>query len=185
MDSVEPAVSEEEAFQEFLNEHNNLGVELVQFEDEQEAGAFYKKVKKNPKLWEEEKEKRPKDFKKPGNVALEFLIDMWGFRKEDAYKMMKAKIGDFYPASPIYKGYAVFKILTQRHADKSYFRKENVRRSYFDQIRDRKRAQAFQNWFEELKKEAHIQKSESLLEDLEKAEASDDKDSKDETATQN
>jgi hypothetical protein len=185
IESTEPAVSEQEAYQEFLNEHNNLGVELAQFEDEKEAMIFYKKAKAHPKFWDEEKEKRPKDFKRPGNVALEFLMDIWGFPKEAAYKMMKAKISSIYPAAPIYKGYAVFKILTQRHADKSYYKRENVRKSYYGQIRDRKRIMAFQEWFQDLKKQAHIQKYDKIIRELTKGEISDEGDIKNSQMPQN
>lgn len=173
MESMDPPVSSKEAFEEFLNEHNNLGVELVQFDEKKDADNFYKKTRRNSKFWEEERGRRPKDFKRPGNVSLEFLIDIWGFRKDDAYEMMKARVGDIYPPAPIYNGYAVFKILAQGHADKSYFKKESVRKSYYDQIKDKKRLKVLVTWFEDLKKQANIQKYDKVINELTKGEASD------------
>jgi len=172
MDSVDPGVSEKEAYEEFMNENNNLSVELIQFDEKKDADNFCKKTRGNSKFWEEEREKRPKDFKRPGAVSLEFLIDIWGFQREAAYGMMKARVGDIYPPAPIYKGYAVFKILAQGHADKSYFKKENVKKSYYDQIKDKKRLKALATWFEDLKKQANIQKYDKVINELTKGEAS-------------
>ena len=173
MESVDPPVSRKEAFGKFLNEYNNLGVELVQFDEKKDADNFYKKARRNPKFWEEEKERRPNDFKRPGNVSLEFLIDLWGFQKEAAYGMMKAKVGDIYRPAPIYKGYGVFKILAQGHADTSYFKKENVRKSYDEKIKNIKRFEALAAWFEDLKKEANIQKYGTVINEITQGEAPD------------
>ena len=172
IESIDPPVSKREAYQEFLNEHNNLGVELVQFENKKEAVTFYKKARRYRDYWEKEKEKRPKDFKCPGNVSLEFLIDIWGFDRKAAYGMMKARAGDIYPPAPIYKGYAVFKILGKGRADKSHFKKGNVKKSYHDQIKDKKRLKALAVWFEDFKKEADIRKYDEAINELTKGRAS-------------
>jgi hypothetical protein len=154
MDSFQPQATEEEAFQEFLNEYNTLSVELVQFDEEKKAQEFYDLAKTNPQSWEEEKGKRPKDFVRPGFVSLEFLMDLWGFPKGAAYKMMKMEIGEFYPPAPIYKGFGVFKILEKRIADEAKYpqRKE----SYYEQIRSKKRYEGFEQWVKDLKQRASI-----------------------------
>lgn len=166
MEGIDPPVSEKEALREFLNEHNNIGVELVQFENKKDADIFYKKARRDKEFWEKEKEKRPEDFKRPGNVSLEFLIDIWGFDRNAAYGMMKREVGDIYPPAAIYKNYAVFKILAKRHADKSSFKKENVKKSYYEQIRNRKRLKALNDWFEDLKKQANIKKYDKVIKEL-------------------
>src|SRR3989338_8359114 len=154
MESVEPPVSGQEAYQEFLNENNNLGVELLQFDKLQDATAFYQKARRGPNFWEEEKKKRPEDFKRPGSVSLEFLMDLWGFDKAASYRMMKMKIGQIHPPAPIYKGFGVFKILTQGQADRSRYAK--VKKGYYEQIKERERAKALREWTEDLKKQANI-----------------------------
>lgn len=154
MESIEPPVSEKEAYQEFLNEHNNLGVELVQFDELKDAEAFYQKARRSPNFWEEEKKKRPNDFKRPGSVSLEFLIDLWGFDKTAAYRMTKMRIGQIHPPAPIYKGFGVFKILTHGQADISRYAK--VKDGYYAQIKERKRHQALTEWIKDLKKQADI-----------------------------
>jgi len=154
MDSVEPPVSEEEAYQEFSNENNNLSVELVQFDQKKDADIFYNKARGNAKFWDQEKEKRPKDFKRPGAVSLEFLIDMWGFPKNACYKMMKIGAGQIYPADTIYKGYGVFKVLSKGLADKSRYAKWKT--GYYDQIKNKKKLEALGKWFEDLKKQANL-----------------------------
>ena len=154
LDSIVTTANDEEAYQEFLNEYNTLSVELVQFDELKNAEEFCKKIKTNPKLWEKEKNKRPKDFKRPGFVALEFLMDIWKFPKDAVYKMMQMKVGDIYPPEPIYKGYGVFKVLQQRPADESQYPK--LKDSYHEQIRMKKKYDGLKEWFENLKKEANI-----------------------------
>lgn len=154
LDSIEPEVTEEEAYQKFLNEYNTLSVELIRFDELEEAERFYKEIKENPGIWAGRKEKEPESFKRPGFVALDFLIHMWGFKKEDAYKMIEMQEGSFYPPAPIYKGYAVFKILKIRKAEPREFDKR--RESYFGKMRMIKKHEGFKDWAKQLKEQANI-----------------------------
>jgi len=154
MDGIEPVVSEEEAIQEFRNEHNTLSVELIQFDELKQAEEFYKKAKANPEFWDKEKEKNSDSFKRPGFVALEFLMYMWKFNKEDVYKMIELQVGEIYHPAPIYKGYGVFKILEVRHAAEEDFPKYSA--SYYEQLKMQKKHEGFQKWLEDLKKKAKI-----------------------------
>lgn len=154
MDGIKPVVDDKEAYQEFLNEFNTLSVELTQFDELIDAEVFYKKVKKSPKLWDKEKKRRPEDFKRPGFVSLEFLMDMWKFQKDDAYAMMQMETGSFYRPAPIYKGYGVFRILEIRPADeKKYAQSKN---SYYEQIRAKKKYIGLNSWIKDLKRQANI-----------------------------
>lgn len=154
MDSIEPRVTDEEAEQEFLNEYNTLGIELVQFDELKDAQEFYKKAKENLNFWDKEKEKRAKDFKRPGFVALEFLMDMWKLPKEAVYKMMEMELSDIYPATPIYKGWGVFKVLEKRPADLNRY--PQLKDSYYEQIKMKKKYEGFKEWVENLKEQANI-----------------------------
>lgn len=154
MSSFQPAVSEGEARQEFLNENNSLGVEVVQFDEKKDAEEFYRRVKANPKFWQEERNKRPKDFRSTGTVSLEFLINFWKFSKDDVYKMLGIKADSLYPPSPIYKGYGVFKVLDTKPADLSLFPK--LSESYYEKVRGRKRYEGLIEWIRDLKKQANI-----------------------------
>jgi len=154
MESIEPPVSRQEAFDEFLKEYNTLSVELILFNERKGAENFYKSARQDPKFWDEEKVKRPGDFKRPGLVSTEFLMDIWRFRKEDCLRMMKEKIAVIYGPFPIYKGYALAKVLEKRPAEKKEF--EKVRKSYYEQVKRRKRYQALDQWFKDLKKQAGI-----------------------------
>lgn len=168
MESADPPVLEQEAYQEFLNENNNLGVELVQFDALKDAEIFYQKAGRDHNFWEEEKKKRTKDFKRPGSVSLEFLIDLWGFDKTASYRMMRMKIGQIHPPASIYKGFGVFKILTQGRADRARYVK--VKKGYYEQIKERKRLKALREWTEDLKKQANIKIYEETHEDMPKKE---------------
>jgi len=154
MEEIPVEVTEEEAHQEFLNEYNTLSVELVEFSNIKEAEDFYNKVKRRPKIWDKEKEKRPKDFKRPGFVSLEFLIDIWKFPKDACYEMLKLKKDQFYKPSPIYKGYAVFKVLEKRLANEQDFAK--LKNGYYEQIRQRKKIESYDRWIKNLKEVAGI-----------------------------
>lgn len=154
MESAEPEVSDQEMHDEFLNEHNTLNIELAEFAELRNALEFYKKAKRNPKIWEEEKKKRPKEFRRPGFVSFEFLIDIWKIPRDTLYEMMKLAIGETYPPQPVYKGYAVFKVLEKRVADEGQY--EKLKKSYYEQIKRRKRFTGFEEWFKQLKKEANI-----------------------------
>ncbi len=46
IDSIEPEVTEEEAYKKFLDEYNSLSVELVEIETQEEAQKFYKQALK-------------------------------------------------------------------------------------------------------------------------------------------
>src|SRR4030042_385115 len=69
LDSINPSVSEEEAFKAFLNEYNTLDTELAQFDNSKDAGDFYKKAKSNPKFWDRQVKDNPKLFRRPGFVG--------------------------------------------------------------------------------------------------------------------
>jgi len=154
MAGIEPPVNDKEALQEFLNEHNSLNVELVEFNEKKDAELFYKKTRSSLKSWDEEKNIRPKDFRRPGYVSLEFLIDIWKFPKEDVYKMVKMKKDTIYPPAPIYKGYGVFRILEAGPADEKEFKR--VKTSYYEQIRRRKKYEGLDRWFGDFRKQANI-----------------------------
>jgi parvulin-like peptidyl-prolyl isomerase len=154
LDNIHPQVTEEEAYQKFLDEYNTLSVELIRFDDLEEAKKFYKKIKKNPKIWEKEKQRNPDLFKRPGFVALDFLLHMWKFKRADVYKMIKMKEGEFYPPAPIYKGYAVFKILKIRPAEPKKFKEK--KNYYFERVKMIKKYEGYKKWLEDLKKEAEV-----------------------------
>jgi len=156
LNSVEPTVTEEEAFQEFLNEYNTLSIELVQFDELKDAQEFYERAKSDPNFWEQEKENSPDKFKRPGFVALEFLMFMWKLTFEAVYDMIKMDIGSIYPPSPIYKGYGVFKVLEIRRAVEEEFTQR--RESYYDQLKQRKKYEGFNEWLIKLKEQAEIKK---------------------------
>lgn len=152
--SIEPDISEKEAYQEFLNEHNTLGVELIEFSTENEARKFYLEVKKNTGKWDALKAQRPGDFKRIGSVALEFLIDIWRFPKTAVYAMMNLEPGSIHPPVHIYNGYAVLKVLDKRPADKSQYKR--LRDSYYEQVRRRMKYEGLGRWLEDLKRQANI-----------------------------
>lgn len=153
-ESMQPRVSEKEAHRAFLDEYNALDIELAQFDTQKEAEDFYYKLKGNPGFWDDQKKKDPGVFRKPGFVSLAFLMDIWRFPRDAAYKMMKMKEGEFYPPAPIYKGYAVFRILKSRPAGEADFAK--VKNTYLDKVKTRKKYEAYNEWFKNFKEQAKV-----------------------------
>ena len=78
----------------------------------------------------------------------------WGFTKEDAYNMVEEKDGSLYKPSPIYKNYAVFKILKTRKADPKEFDKRKD--YYFNRVKEIKKYEGFNEWKKEIKEKAGI-----------------------------
>ncbi len=156
MDSINPEVSDKEAYARFRDENSSLGAELVEFEKKEDAEAFYKKARADKNLWDQEKKKRPKEFRHPGFVSLAFLIDIWKFPRDACYKMLKMKKGEIYGPEPIYKGYAVFKVTDARPANDADYTKANVKNSYYEKIKSSKKYAGLDQWIKDLKQQAKI-----------------------------
>jgi len=142
------------AYQKFLEDYNLQKDNVLWFETLEAAKEYYEKINRKAGFWEERKRQQPQEFKRPGFVALDFLINMWGFKKEDAYKMMDEKIDAFYPPSPIYKGYGIFKIREIRKADLSKY--EERKDYYFNRVKMIKQYESYKKWVEDFKEEANI-----------------------------
>lgn len=154
-DSIKPKVQDREVYERFLDEQHQIEVELVQFPDELQARDFFRNAKRQKKFWEEQKALSPKEFKHPGFVTLIFLIDFWKLPQGDLYKMMKMPVGAVYQPVPIYKGYAVCKILNKRAVDETQFSKS--RYSYYDKVEMKKKYEGVNEWIKKLKQDANIQ----------------------------
>ncbi|MFA5146884.1 MAG: hypothetical protein WC515_05910 [Candidatus Omnitrophota bacterium] len=155
MKAIEPEVTDAEALQGFLNENSSLDVELVQYDLEKDAGMWYNKAIMDPASWDKEKAARPKDFRRPGGVTCQFLIDFWGIPEKALQEMVRMKPGEFHKPEPIYKGWGVFKVLGSTAADGSKF--EEVKERYREKVKAGKRYTGYGEWFEKFKKDANIQ----------------------------
>ncbi|MFH2137106.1 MAG: hypothetical protein ABII88_01190 [Candidatus Omnitrophota bacterium] len=144
-----------QAYAEFFAAYKPTG-DVLNFASFEEALAYYQKIDRQPGFWEDRKRENPDLFKQPGFVALDFLLNMWGFKKEDAYKMLDAEIGAYYPPSPIYKGYGVFKILKIRKAKPEEY--EGRKDYYVERVKSIKKYDGFTAWVKELKEQADIKR---------------------------
>jgi hypothetical protein len=82
-------------------------------------------------------------------------MDIWRFPLDAAYKMVKMKKGEFYPPAPIYKGYAVFKVLGNSRADEKNFTAQE-KQAYREKVRLVKQYEGFNQWLKDLKQQAKI-----------------------------
>lgn len=154
MAGIEPTVTDDEALDGFINENSSLDLELVQFDKESDARDFYNKVRANSSEWDKEKAKRPKDFRRPGGVTAQFLIDFWSIPAKALHEMSNMKPGEFYGPKPIYKGWGLFKVLGATAADESKF--NEVKERYREKVKAGKRYEGFNDWFKKLKEDAKI-----------------------------
>lgn len=118
----EVKVTEQEMKDKFLNGYNSFESEYILFgtNKQKEAEDFAAQVKKNPRIWfDTYLEKKPLGQKGASwiNVmSLEALIDLWLIPKDDAYRILNSKPGDFIAAKNYY-GNVVFRLLYVRKAD--------------------------------------------------------------------
>lgn len=160
-DGINITPTDDEIMTEFLNENNSLSVELAEFDTKEEAETFYALVTKDLEEWDQAKKRDdqliPEDrrFRRPGFVALEFLMDMWQFPRDAVYDMMEMEKDDIYPPQPVYKGYGVFRVLDIRKADMDRYEKRKER--IVNQLQSRAKYDGFKNWLENLRKRADIQ----------------------------
>jgi len=148
----EVSVTEEEMKQKFLNQYNSFESEYIAFGSKEEAQEFLKKVKANPKLWKDTYEEKKAEGQKGASwiniMSLEALIDLWKIPKDDAYKILSHKEGDFI-VSEFFYGVAVFRLLRKREAnlDKYTDEKQEYYRKVMTVSRKRKK---IKEYFEDL-----------------------------------
>jgi len=149
------SVTEEEMKQKFLNQYNSFESEYIKFDSEVEAKGFLKKVRENPRLWKETYDRKKADGQKGAAwiniMSLEALIDLWKIPKDDAYRILSHREGEFVVAR-FYYGDGVFRLLYKREADmkkydekkKEYYKKvltmvkkRKIVKDYFENLLER------------------------------------------------
>jgi len=144
------------AYKNFVKKYVRRSKDTITFDSTKKAKQFYSKINRVAGFWADQKRLNPDDFKRPGFVALDFLLHMWGFDKDAAYEMLEKELGSFYPPATIYKGYGVFKILKIRRADPAEYDKRKDQ--YFEKVKMIKKYDLYKEWVEELKKQANIKR---------------------------
>ncbi|MCP4650965.1 MAG: hypothetical protein GY853_12935 [PVC group bacterium] len=145
-----------EAYAKFIAEYEIPLGDVLHFGSLEQAIAYYEKLGRTPGFWEDKKREDPKSFKRPGFVALDFLVNMWGFQVEDAYKMLEWELNAFYPPAPIYKGFGVFKILRVRRADPAQYKDREE--YYLDRVSRIKKHEGFKDWVKTFTESAKIKR---------------------------
>jgi len=153
-DGMNPEIPETQARQEFMMDKSKLNLELVKFAEEKEADEFYKKVKGRFRVWEKEKKRNPKIFKRPGFVTLTYLNKLWSIPQDALEKMLEKDKDEIYPPRAMYKGWGIFKILEKKVADEAGFLQE--KEGYYEKVRNRKKNEGLSEWIRQLKVQAKI-----------------------------
>ena len=164
----EPDIDEDKTYEKFRLKNRSLSRSfdnffktfkapsdaLLRLKSFKEAKKIYKSMKREPGFWQDHKRENPTQYRRPGFVALDFLINMWGFERDDAYAMLDIKKNNLYKPATIYKGYGVFKILDVRKAKREKY--EERKQYYFDRVASIKKYKGFKDWLEKIKEDANI-----------------------------
>ena len=146
-------ITEDELRQEFLNEKNHVGGEMVTFEAKEDAQAFYEQVR-DPAAWEAMKAKGDRTVRPVSMMTLEAYMDLWGIAKDQMYAFHALPLGTVGPPMPFGQQWCVYRLLEKRTGDLAEFPKE--RDSYVQQLKARKQYEGVKRWTEELKTSAHL-----------------------------
>lgn len=152
--SFSVSVDEEAMKQEFLNEQNHVGGEMVTFEQQADAEAFYQKHK-DPKAWEQMKEKGQASVRPVSLMTLEAYMDLWSIPKDQMYRFHAMELGSIGEPMPFGRQWCVYRLLDKRTGDLAEF--PNRRDEYIKQLTAKKQYDALKKWVEDLKASAHLE----------------------------
>lgn len=152
-ESLPVTVTEAEMQQEFLNEKHHVGGEMVTFETNEAAQAFYERVK-DAARWEVMKKKGEQAVRPVSLMTLEAYMDLWGIPKDQMYAFHALEIGSVGSPMPFGKQWCVYRLLEKRTGDLKDFPKE--RESYFKQLTAKKQYEGLKKWIEDLKASANL-----------------------------
>lgn len=153
LEEANVTVSEEEMKEEFLNEKNHVGGEMVVFHTREEASDFYERFK-DPSRWEEMKAKGDPPVRSVSLMTLEAYMDLWSIPKGQMVAFHALELGKIGPPMPFGKDWCVYRLLDKRTGDLSDFPKE--RESYRKQVEMKKKYEAQKQWLERLKEAANL-----------------------------
>lgn len=179
----EVKVTEQQMKDKFLNGYNSFESEYILFgkDKQKEAQDFARQVKNNPRVWYDTFiQKKPLGQKGASwiNVmSLEALIDLWLIPKDDAYRILNSKVGDFI-ASKNYYGDVVLRLLYVKQADlkeynadkQEYYRKmlttgqkRKITQDYLDDLFKRANLKDFVKEKEDAAKLVEMQKKSEII----------------------
>jgi hypothetical protein len=153
-ESIPVVVTEEEMRREFLNEKHHVGGEMVVFDAQDPAQAFYEQVK-DPAAWERMKASGEPPVRPVSLMTLEAYIDLWSVPKEQMDAFHALEVGSVGPPMPFGRQWCVYRLLDKRTGDLAEF--PNERQAYYEQLKLRKQYEGLKRWIEDLKAQAKLQ----------------------------
>ena len=152
----EVTVTEEEIRDKFFNQYNNFESEYICFPTREESEKFLQQVRKNPLLWKESYDQKAEKGQEGAAwiniMTIEAQVDLWKMPKEDAYKMMDLKEGDFMAARNYY-GETAYRLLHKVPADPAKF-DDKMKEYYRKGMTEGRKHQLAQGYFDDLIKRA-------------------------------
>ncbi len=149
---LQPAVTEEELQEAFLNESHHVGGEMVVFDTKADAEALYQQTR-SPQAWEKMKRKGKSQVRPVSLMTLEAYIDLWQIPKEQIKAFHAMEIGQVGPPMPFGNQWCVYRLLEKRTGDLKDF--PSKRDSYSQKLLARKQYQGLHQWIDDLVKRAN------------------------------
>ncbi len=147
-------VTDEEMQQEFLNEQHHVGGEIVVFDAQAEAQAFYEQYHE-PAQWEAKKAEGSQPVRPVSLMTLEAYMDLWSIPKDQIYAFHALELGSVGAPMPFGKAWCVYRLLDKRTGDLNDFPAQ--RDAYRQQVEMKKKYEALARWIEDLKQRANRQ----------------------------
>jgi len=154
LQQAQVTVTQEEMREEFLNEKNHVGGEMVTFDTKEEADLFYARFK-DPKGWEQMKAKGEPKVRPVSLMTLEAYMDLWKIPKDQMVAFHGMEIGSVGPPMPFGRQWCVYRLLEKRTGDLKDFPKEQE--DYHRRVEMKKKYASLNRWIEDLKASAQTQ----------------------------
>ncbi len=153
LDEQVVTATEPEMQQEFLNEKNHVGGEMVVFDKQEDAQAFYEQVKA-PGKWDAMKAEGKQKIRPVSLMTLQAYVDLWSISQAQMDAFHALELGSVGEPMPFGKQWCVYRLLDKRTGDLKDF--PNERESHRKRAEAKKRYEGLKRWIEDLKKSAKL-----------------------------
>jgi hypothetical protein len=149
-----PPVSEEDALARYMEENNNITLELVPFSDSKEAETFRKSIQKNED-WEKAVEPHRNDLRQVGPLPVNVLPAVIQITPEQAQELHK--MGKGAVSQPLQAGqnFFVIHVLDTKTADEKQFQTD--KKAYIDVLNERGKEKGLLDKSREIINQANLQ----------------------------
>ncbi len=145
----------EEIRKRFDREQNSLSLDLLKFENQETANAFYEQVKTKPASLETLAKEKQIKIQNTGKVALDAILNLWQIPEATAQAMLKSAPESMTPPFAYQGKFAMAKLKEKTLADEKKF-DEEYKKKTAEQLQNQHRFERFNNWLNSLQVRANF-----------------------------